>query len=41
MSEKHPDRTNEWRKQQEALKSQKPIPIKVEDKSSQKKPPGN
>ncbi|MCE5284958.1 MAG: hypothetical protein LLG02_03790 [Pelosinus sp.] len=36
MSEKHPDRTKEWHKQQEALRSPKPIPIKIDEKKSQK-----
>jgi hypothetical protein len=39
MSEKHPDRTKEWHKQQEALRNPKPIPIKVIEKKAQKNPP--
>jgi hypothetical protein len=38
MSEKHPDRTKEWHKQQEALRNPKPIPIKAAEKK-QKNPP--
>lgn len=38
MSEKHPDRTKEWRKQQDALKNPKTIPTKTEDNNSKNKP---
>jgi hypothetical protein len=37
MSEKYRDCTKEWRKQQEALKNPKTIPIRVEE--NKKKPP--
>lgn len=37
MSEKHPDRTKEWQKQQEALRNPKNIPIRIEE--NKKKPP--
>jgi len=31
MTEKHPDRTKEWAKQQEALKNPKKIPPKINE----------
>ncbi len=37
MSEKHPDRTNEWSKQQQALKNMKTTPISSKDSEKEKK----
>lgn len=37
MGEKHPDRTNEWSKQQQALKNMKTNPILSKDSKEEKK----
>ncbi len=37
MGEKHPDRTNEWSKQQQALKNMKNIALSTKDSKEEKK----